>query len=436
MNTTQTGLPVTNEIDMPSTRFHYSQNLSRQLSAMLGMTRLLNSRQQLEQQLKLILEEISRVLDAENAVFYLHNSQRRELRAHVIEKGRISQIVQPCGGGIADYVIKTGKVVNVADALHDDSRYPSEISRIGRQPVRSFLIVPLINRSGVISGCLQVINKRDGIFDRKDTQYLLTMADLIALAIQNTLLQNEARSGRELEKEISRAVAIQRQLLPKNTPQISGYDLYAYNKPSAYVGGDYYDFFPFPRTMSFGLADVSGKGVPAALLTANAHAFLHACVNEIDSCRSIVQKLNNHFCLYTGNDMFATFFWATLNYQTHRLKYVNAGHMPPVVIKQDGTIGKLDSHGLPIGIMDSFDYSESEVKVDEGDTIVLFSDGVTEAMSAQKEQFGKNRLRDIVRDNFFLCAESLGRKIVREIRRFSASESLTDDMTLIVLKRA
>jgi len=435
MQMSQAGLPISNEIDVPTTRYHYTKNLSRQLAAMMGVTRLLNSKQQLDQQLRLMLEEVSRVLDAESAVFYLLNSRKNELRAHMVENGKIVQITRKRNGGIADYVINSGKIVNVSDAMQSRSSYYSEIARIGEEPVHSFLIVPIINRSGSICGCLQVLNKREGMFDRKDTQYLMTMADLIAMAIQNTLLQNEARSGRELEEEISRAVSIQRQLLPEQLPQIGGYDIHAFNKPSKYVGGDYYDFFPFPRTLSFTLADVSGKGVPAALLTANAHAFLHACVNEIDGCRTIVEKLNNHFCLYTSGDMFATFFWATLNHNTHRLKYVNAGHIPPIIVKQDGTLGKLNSHGLPIGIMDSFDYRESEIKLDKGDTLVLFSDGLTEAMNEYNEQFGKDRLRNIVRDNFFLSAESLSKKVLREIKRFSASDILTDDMTLIVVKR-
>ncbi|MEL6823155.1 MAG: GAF domain-containing protein [Calditrichota bacterium] len=238
MQMRQAGLPISNEIDVPTTRYHYTKNLSRQLAAMMGVTRLMNSRQQLDQQLRLMLEEVSRVLDAESAVFYLSNSRKNELRAHLVENGKIVQISRRRNGGIADYVINSGKIVNVSDAMQSRSSYYSEISRIGEEPVQSFLIVPIVNRSGAICGCLQVLNKREGIFDRKDTQYLMTMADLIAMAIQNTLLQNEARSGRELEAEISRAVSIQRQLLPEQLPQISGYDIHSFNKPSKYVGGD------------------------------------------------------------------------------------------------------------------------------------------------------------------------------------------------------
>lgn len=412
----------------------HSQQLSRQISTIYGLTRLLNSRQKLDEQLTMILNETNRILDADFSVFYLLNDRRKEIWPHFLWEGKLMQLRQPLGNSIAEYVLEHGKTVNVADA-YNDPRYRTEIAKLGQVPIRSFLIVPITNRSGKISGCLQVINKRQGAFDQKDTQCLMVIADLIALAIQGNLMNGKADECRRLESEISRAVDIQRQLLPAKVPQLPGYEMFAFNQPSTFVGGDYYDFFPFPRTMSFVMADVSGKGVPAALLTANLHASLHAYASEINTCKEIVRKINNHFYLYTASDMFATFFWANLNHQTHRFKYVNAGHIPPIIIKKDGSMSKLKSGGLPIGIVDEFEYEQSEVKLSRGDTMLLFTDGITEVTNQRNEQFGKNRLREVIQQNSHLPPKELGKMLLNQVRMFSRSANYPDDMTLIILKR-
>ncbi len=419
---------------MLATKFSQTHQLSRHVATLLSVTRLLNSSHRLEQQLSLILAETGRSLDAEHTVLYLYNESRQELCSYYLWEGELRQVQQPLGSGIAEYVLKSGKVVNVADA-YNDPRFTTGMALIENQPIRSFLIVPISNRAGKISGCLQVINKRMGGFDQKDTQCLMIMGDLIAVAIQGALNGESARECRRLEKEIKRAVDIQRQLLPERVPQLPGYEIFAFNQPSQYVGGDYYDFFPFPRTMAFVLADVSGKGVPAALLTANLHASLHAFANEIDSCKEVVRRINNHFYLYTASDMFATFFWGNLNHHTHRFKYVNAGHIPPMLVKKDGSIQKLKSGGLPIGIMDSFEYEESEIKLSKGDTLLIFSDGITELMNAAKEQFGKRQLLEIVTQNYHRSPRELGKILLNQVRHFVGSPVYPDDMTLLILKR-
>ncbi|MCB0290709.1 MAG: SpoIIE family protein phosphatase [Calditrichaeota bacterium] len=426
--------PYQNDRDMLAARVHHSQHLTRQMATVLGLTKVLNSRHKLEQQLTVILNETNRILDADFSVFYLLNERRKELWPHFLWDGRLRQIRQPVGNSIADYVIEHGKVVNVADA-YNHPQYQTQIAKLGQVPIRSFLIVPICNRSGKISGCLQVINKQRGPFDQKDTQCLMIIADLIAIAIQNNLLWNQAEECKRLESEITRAVDIQRQLLPGKLPQLPGYEMFAFNQPSKYVGGDYYDFFPFPRTMSMVLADVSGKGVPAALLTANLHASLHAHASEINSCKEIVKKINNHFYLYTASDMFATFFWANLNHDTHRFKYVNAGHIPPLLVKKDGTVSKLKSGGLPIGIVDSFEYEQSELKLSRGDTLLLFTDGITEIVNQNNEQFGKRRLSEIVQRHYHLPPRELGKMLINQVRLFAKSPNYPDDMTLMIIKR-
>ncbi|GEM_PF-2672464 len=424
------------DTDRYMAKFYYTQQLSRQLAAVLSLTRLLNSTHQLEKQLILILKEIKRVLEVEYTVFYLLNDQRDEIHTYFVWGEYIKQIRQPLKDGFVEYVIQTGKVVNVNEPYdHPLLKENKEIVKFGQVVAKSFLMVPICNREGNPNGCLQVVNKKFGEFDQKDTTYLSIMADFISLAVQNALKESEVTENHRLEEEINRAVEIQRQLLPKKVPQLPGYSTFAFNQPSKYVGGDYYDFFPFPRTMSFVIADVSGKGIPAALLSANLHASLHAYANEIDSCKEVVKKVNNHFYLYTSEDMFATFFWGNLNYHTHRFKYVNAGHIPPILIKEDGTIRKLKSGGLPIGIMDSFEFEEAEIKFSPGDTLVMFSDGLIESRNKENELFGNRQLMGILKKNAHLPPKKLGALLLNELRQFLDSDNFSDDMTLMIIKR-
>ena len=424
------------DAEMYMTKFYHSQQLSRQLAAILSLTRLLNSSHQLEKQLILILKEIQRVLEVEHAVFYLLNERRNEIWTYFVWQDTIHQKQYPIKDGFVEYVIQTGKVVSVNDPYnHPLLKERKEVVKLGQVTAQSFLMVPICSREGKPNGCLQVINKRVGEFDQKDTTYLNIMADFISLAIQNALSGADVLECRRIEKEIHRAVDIQRQLLPKKVPQIQGYKVFAFNQPCKYVGGDYYDFFPFPRTMSFVLSDVSGKGIPAALLSANLHASLHAYASEINSCTEVVKKVNNHFYLYTSSDMFATFFWGNLNYHTHRFKYVNAGHLPPILLKKDGTTCKLKSGGLPIGIMDSFEFEESEFKFSPGDTLIMFSDGLIETRNSRNQQFGTERLMKILRQNAHLSPKELGSVLLNHIRQFAQSNNFSDDMTVMIIQR-
>lgn len=417
-----------------SLRYARSRHLTEQMVALLGLTRMLNSTRRLEQQLTLLLRETAGILQVEDAAFYLWDGRSPQVQVHFLEYGHLQQAEQDINNHLAAYVVQTGKVVNVADTV-TETRYQGRIHTGSGKSARSLLMVPIVNHSGRNCGCLQVINKLTAPFDAQDTRYLMILADLISVAIQKSLTQEGAEKYKSLEKDIHRAIEIQRQLLPRSVPHVSGYDIFAYNRPSSSVGGDYYDFFPFPRTTSVVMADVAGKGVSAALLTANLHASLHAFANEVISCREVVRKINTHFYLYTAPEMFATFFWGNLNHDTHQFRYVNAGHVPPLLIRADGRIESLKSGGLPIGVVNSFDHREAEITLAPGDTLVICSDGVTEAAGRGGELFGKRRFAEILKQHSFQTAQEIGKAILADISSFSGQSQFADDLTLMILKR-
>lgn len=427
-------LPETKEINPVSTKFRYSQNLSRQLATLFGLTRLLNSPRRLEQQLSLILKETNQILDAETTVLYLLNEKQRELWQYRLNSGEVRQLQQPLGQGIAEYVLRTGKVITLADA-YQDPQIRREIARLDSTPVQSFLIVPVAGKCGKLIGCIQVVNKRSGAFDSKDTQYLMIIADLLALAIRNTLAAAQAEEGRRLETEMRQAAEIQRRFLPAQAPKVPQYEIFTFYQASKYLGGDYYDFFPFANSFSWVVADVSGKGAPAALLGANLHACLHAFAERADSGKEIVQKVNRQFHACTASDKYATFFWGNIDYQQHRFKYINAGHTPPLLVKREGAVQRLKPGGLPIGIVEAFEFEETETSIEPGDSLLIFSDGITDALSPENERFGKRCLHKMARQYGHLPPAELGKAILDQLGRFVGASDYPDDLTLLILRR-
>ncbi len=425
---------MTEEKDILGSKFWYTHNLFHQLATMLTLTRLLNSNQQLCHQLKLILEESIKILQVEKVILYLFNEQKNEIWSHFVSDGELKRIHYPFVDGVISDTIKNGQVL-IVDANNRNVGLKDKIIKNGFPNLQSCIIVPIVNKNREVKGCLQIINKNNDKFEQQDSLYVKIMADLLSLAIQDTMMSLESQEGKRLEKELGRAIEIQKQLMPEKVPQVPGYDIFAFNQPSKYVSGDYYDFFPFPRSMSFVVADVSGKGVPASLMTANLHAFLHAGAIEIDSCSEVVRKINNHMFLYSATDMFATLFWGNLNHYSHKYKYVNAGHLPPVLIKKDSSVKKLKSHGVPIGIVDSFGYNESEMKIDPGDTLIVASDGITEAENHECQMFGTKRLIEIAKHNSNLPCNEIGKLILEQVKGFARPGNLSDDMTLMIIKR-
>lgn len=422
------------ELDPISAKFRYSQNLSRQLATLFGLTRLLNSPRGLEQQLSLILKETNQILEAETTVLYLLNEKPRQIWQYRLNGGEVKPLQQPAGQGIAEYVLRTGKIITLEDA-YQDPHIRSEVARLDSSPLQSLLIVPIAGNCGKLIGCIQVLNKRGGAFDSRDTRYLMIIADLVALAIRNSLTAARAEECRHLESEMRQAAEIQRRFLPAEAPKVPHYEIFTFYQASRYLGGDYYHFFPFSNSFSWVVADVSGKGAPAALLGANLHACLHAFADRADCGKDLVQKVNRHFHACTTSDKYATFFWGNIDYQQHRFKYINAGHTPPLLIKRDGAVQRLKPGGLPIGIVESFEFEETETGIEPGDSLLVFSDGITDALSPENERFGKHCLPRLARQYGYLPPAELGKVILDQLGSFVGASKYPDDITLLILRR-
>jgi len=260
-----------------------------------------------------------------------------------------------------------------------------------------------------------------------------TMARNLKLHMED--LRCTTAEKERLQKELEIARGIQLRLLPQHPPYIEGMDLAANNIPAQEIGGDFYDYIPISRG-SWGLviADVSGKGMPAAIFMGLSRTIVRASATDNPSPAAAIKQANELICRDSTSGMFVTLFYAILNAKERKLRYVNAGHNPPLLIRNGGEVESLRTRGIALGVTHYIDLQEAERILRPGDTIVFYTDGVTEAINVEEEAFGERRLIEIVRENSNLPARGIIGKVEEAVVAFAGKEPQFDDITLLVLK--
>jgi len=271
-------------------------------------------------------------------------------------------------------------------------------------------------------------------FSEEDARIVTALANVAAAKIENVRLLEESMEKRRLEEDMRVAAEIQRGLLPDGAPVVAGYGVVGSNRPCRTVGGDYYDFSLSDGRLLMALGDVSGKGTGAALLMTVLRAAVRGHWAD-ESVAEAVARINSTVCQNVTAGKYITFFLARLDPGSGRVDYVNAGHNPPLLIRRDGTIETLNEGGMVLGLFDSMPYGEGIAELRAGDTLLIFSDGVTETWSAKGDEFGDQRLGEVAVRGRGLDAANLQTEILRELEVFEAGTKATDDRTLIVLKR-
>jgi phosphoserine phosphatase RsbU/P len=237
----------------------------------------------------------------------------------------------------------------------------------------------------------------------------------------------------EQEREIAEAKAIQEKLLPREIPQMAGYELASAWQSAGLVGGDSFDILPLgEETLAICIADVAGKGMPAALLMSNLQAAVRGLSSLSVAPNLLCSRLNSLIYRNTASDRFITFFYAQLDGATRRLAYVNAGHNAPFVVRSDGSHERLRDGGAVLGVFPSRNYQMGSAQLSSGDRVILFTDGVTEACSSEGEEFGEARLLHLLEDHRALSADELQAKILAVVAEFCGGR-WRDDATLLVL---
>src|SRR5690625_531303 len=297
-------------------------------------------------------------------------------------------------------------------------------------------LVPL-HMQGEKIAVIGVSDKANGKeLSRPELNFLQSLGNLAVLSIQKTLFLKERIEKERLEEEISIAKNIQMGLFPDKLPDIEGLDVAVKNIPSQLVGGDYYDVVQTPDTNHiFAIGDVTGKGIPAALLMANLQSMLHVLLPVDIPLTTATGRINNLIFENTPSDKFITFFWGKYFHHTRTSSYINAGHNPPLLLKNEGeNFKELREGGLILGALSPREpYKESEVKRSPGDVLVFYADGVTDAFSKEGEIYGEERLKEIIIANRYRSAEEILERIVDDVHDYSDND-LSDDITMIVVR--
>ena len=405
-----------------------------ELSTIVEATKRLNSTLDLAELLNIILQLTMRHTGAERGTVFLVDREKNEIWSLVGTGLDQHEIRLPVARGIAGWVAQNGEPVSLADA-YTDPRFESEVDlRLGFR-TRSLLCLPIRNKDGETTGVLQLLNKKSGPFTPGDAAMLRNISDHVALALENAQLHREMVAKQRMERDLALARSIQIGLLPERPPTLPGFDIAVSHKPSLECGGDYYDFIPLgPDTMLAVVADVEGKGVGSAMVMANLQATLHALLAHLHSLERLVESLNDMILSDTRGQKYMTMFVGLLDQPHKTFHYVNAGHVPPAVVRANGDIEYLREGGMVVGLFPSVHYDRGHVRLGIGDILVACTDGITEAMDRNDDEFGQERLVQLVAKERALHAADIVQSVLTEVDLFSRGGTHEDDRVILVMK--
>ncbi|HEX4168425.1 MAG TPA: SpoIIE family protein phosphatase [Bryobacteraceae bacterium] len=335
---------------------------------------------------------------------------------------------------VRDLVMHQGKSLLVRDAWLDRD-FASQPAFVG-QEIRSVLAVPLQTDERVIG--LLYLDSPHLIreFTSEDLNLVTVMANIAAIRIEHARLMEQDQARKLLARELEQAAEIQRRLLPARAPEIAGLDLAGYNAPCRTVGGDYYDFIPYSdgRVALF-IADVSGKGLGAALLMSSLQARVQVLFEDSGRLATQLCRLNRSIAANCPDNCFITFFAAVFDPTSSVLTYCNAGHNAPLLLHANGGVEALGATDLPLGIKRDGIFEETSRRLEWGDVLVLYSDGVTEARRPDTDQeFGEQRLIAVVQGKQNEPSASLVEAVNAELLSFTQGAPPADDVTLVAAR--
>ncbi len=344
-----------------------------------------------------------------------------------IEEVRISRTVM-------DEVMKKGNSVLTSDAQHDP-RYASQTMML--LGIRSVLAVPLSVAENNVFGIVYADSPTDkASFSEEHLNILTTLASVAAIRVENAKLLEERFEKERIKRELELATEIQQRFQPSAPPIMDGYEFQGISFSCYEIGGDYYDFIPTADgKMLIALGDVSGKGTAAALLMSSLHAAIHGQVAAKTSLHQTVVSVNRYLAENTPTNRFVTLFIAELDPQTGVLNYINAGHNPPLIGHTDGTVKLLESGGLPLGIIPTAEFEVGQTKLEPNEALIIYSDGVSEANNLKGDEFGMERLTQVVSKNLQASASGLRDKVESALSAFTQTAPANDDITLVIVKR-
>ena len=407
----------------------------KRLSTLIEVNALISSSLDLDHILENVMKISKQVMNADASSLMLIDEKTNEL-VYQVALGKVGEKLKQefrlkMGQGIAGTVAEEGKPLLIEDVYTHPKFFRGHDAATGYR-TRSMIAVPL-KVGARITGIAQVINRLDGNpFDQDDLELFLALCSMAAISIENARMHKTLMEKQRLVKDMEFARTVQESFLPQNTPEVAGYSFSAHYTPALEVGGDFYDFINLDQgRIGIVIGDVSGKGVPAALYMAKLGSDLRTLAFTEEGPAAALEKLNDLLAERSRRGMFATLLYIELDTLSNTMIMSSAGHLPPIVKKTDGALLKLSAAGgAPLGMLKGMKFVQDTVKLDKGDAVVLYTDGIVEAMNAKDELYGYERFEALIKavPN---DPEQLKTAIVDGVGRFTGLAAQHDDLTLV-----
>jgi phosphoserine phosphatase RsbU/P len=400
---------------------------SAPLQALIKAGEQLSENRPLGELFQVILGLAIQAVNAQRGVVMTLENGELVPKAYKGEGFRISTAVR-------DQVIKEKKSLLVQNTALDQA-FKARMS-IVEQRVHTMMAAPLQAKDRII-GLIYVdspVIVRE--FTKDDLSLLTLVGNVAAARLVNALLAEAEQAERIMKRDLAQAAEIQQGILPEQAPEVAGLDLAGFNAPCRTVGGDYYGFVTLPQgRVGLALGDVSGKGMPAALMVMAFEARLRVLAEDEDTAATLVTRLNKITCANCPSNRFITFFYGILDPATGDLAFANAGHNPPFVMRTSGEVESLTGGGPVLGILPMAVYKQEQARLAPGDLLVIYSDGVTEATNTAEQEFGEERLAEVLRNRRSEPASAIVSAVMESVNRFAMDAPQADDITLVVARR-
>jgi len=406
------------------------------LQELLEISKAMSLEKDFDKLIDLIVDAANRVMEAERSSLYVYDADANELWtkiAHGADRFRIK-----IGQGIAGQVGECRKLMNIVDCDTDERHFKGIDKKSGFH-TRNMLCGPLVNHEGSLIGVLQLLNKTTdpGYFTAYDEALLEAFSSHIALTLDQARLVQEYLDKQKMMHDLHLAREIQQGLLPKETPDLAGFDIFGWSEPCDETGGDYFDYIPMhDGKLGLVIADVTGHGVGPALIMAEARAFARAAASLEGGVDLVLASVNDHLAKDLGGGRFVTLFWGALNAGAGDFEYSSAGHGHTVVYRAgDGSLDELESTAPPLGIMSGMEFPMGpSSRLQPGDVLLMTTDGIEEAMNPSSEEYSRERLREVLRENAGGTAQEIAESIRNNVIWFMDGADQRDDLTMVVVK--
>jgi sigma-B regulation protein RsbU (phosphoserine phosphatase) len=406
-----------------------------ELTAVYGVAMMLADARDLQRVLQRTVQVVAGVMETKAASIRLYDAEKDELvikavynlSPEYLNKGPIHLP----RAEIDRIALSDEGFEYISDmATNPRVQYPQESKREG---IVSMLSAGMRYKGKPI-GVLRVYTEREQAFSPLKIDMLKAVAAQAAAAIENARLLDESLQAAALEKQVQMAADVQQRMIPQHPPQVPGLDLASVYVPCYELGGDFFDFIPLQEdNLGLAIADVSGKGVPASLIMASVRAFLRAQVDNVYYLYEVVHRINLMLCRDTQLGEFVTLFYGVLDARNLRFTYCNAGH-PPALLLRDGKVTELFGDNLVLGVSPEEPYKQFLVQLKKGDSLLFYTDGLTDAMNFSQERFGRTRLLEAFREAGDVSADIVAQHVLWQLRKFVGMAKRTDDVTMIVAR--